>query len=118
VGDFNGYLHCYRATDGKPIWQTYVGGRILAPGVVIGPLVFFSSLEEKTFGLRRSDGKVVWRVPMGKYQPGIATDRHYYFTLNGLLIAYQGSDVLEKAARGGVAKRASAAKHGSKRPGR
>ena len=90
VGDFNGLVHAYRASDGTQLWQTYIGGRILAPGVVVGPLVFFSNLETKTYGLRRSDGKIVWHVGMGKYQPGIATDRHYYFTLNGLLVAYQG----------------------------
>jgi len=111
VGDFNGLIHCYRASDGTQLWQKYIGGRILAPGVVVGPLVFFSNLETKTFGLRRSDGKIVWHVGMGKYQPGIATDRHYYFTLNGLLVAYQGSDVIKQAARAAAAKRASAAKH-------
>jgi len=120
VGDFNGLVHAYRATDGTQLWQTYIGGRILAPGVVVGPLVFFSNLETKTFGLRRSDGKIVWHVGMGKYQPGIATDRHYYFTLNGLLVAYQGSDLvkkaaLRKAADAAAARRANAAKHGSKR---
>jgi outer membrane protein assembly factor BamB len=120
VGDFNGLIHAYRAADGTQLWQTYIGGRILAPGVIVGPLVFFSNLETKTFGLNRSDGKVVWHVGMGKYQPGIATDRHYYFTLNGLLVAYQGSDVLKKAkvkraADAAASKRASAAKPGSKR---
>ncbi len=116
VGDFNGLIHAYRASDGTQLWQTYIGGRILAPGVIVGPLVFFSNLETKTFGLRRSDGKIVWHVAMGKYQPGIATDRHYYFTLNGLLVAYQGSDLVKKKAAGAAAaKRASAAKHGSKR---
>ena len=115
VGDFNGLIHAYRASDGTQLWQTYIGGRILAPGVIVGPLVFFSNLETKTFGLRRSDGKIVWHVAMGKYQPGIATDRHYYFTLNGLLVAYQGSDLVKKKAAGAAAaKRASAAKHGSK----
>ena len=27
---------------------------------------------------------------MGKYSPGIATDQHYYFTLNGILVAFRG----------------------------
>jgi hypothetical protein len=27
---------------------------------------------------------------MGKYSPGIATERHYFFSLNGILIAYWG----------------------------
>jgi hypothetical protein len=38
-----------------------------------------------------SDGKVVWRIGLGKYSPGIATDRRYYFSLNGLLMAFEGS---------------------------
>ena len=134
VGDFNGLVHAYRAADGTQLWQTYIGGRILAPGVIVGPLVFFSNLETKTFGLRRGDGKIVWHVGMGKYQPGIATDRHYYFTLNGLLVAYQGTDELKKAkarkaagvaalkkakakkaAGVAAARRENAARHGSKR---
>jgi hypothetical protein len=35
-----------------------------------------------------SDGKIVWRLPIGKYSPGIATERGYYFTLNGILVAF------------------------------
>jgi outer membrane protein assembly factor BamB len=90
VGDFNGYLHCYDAATGNQIWQHYVGGRILGPAVVVGPLVFFSTLEKKTYAVRFSDGRLVWHTNIGKYSPGIATDRHYFFSLNGLLVAYRG----------------------------
>lgn len=90
VGDFNGYLHSYDAVTGNQVWQTYVGGRILGPGLVVGPLVFFSTLEQKTYGLLRSNGRVVWHVGMGKYAPGIATDRHYFFSLNGILVSFRG----------------------------
>ncbi|MDQ3893195.1 MAG: PQQ-binding-like beta-propeller repeat protein, partial [Actinomycetota bacterium] len=88
VGDFNGYLHCYRAATGKELWRRYVGGRLLGPAVVIGKLVFFSTLETETYAASVSSGRIVWHVGLGKYSPGIATDRHYFFSLNGLLIAY------------------------------
>jgi hypothetical protein len=60
--------------------------------VLIGEHVFFSTLERRTFAVRASDGKVVWRLPMGRYNAGIATERSYYFSLNGRLIAFRGRD--------------------------
>jgi outer membrane protein assembly factor BamB len=89
VGGFDGALRAYRATTGRTLWRRHVGGRILGPAVVLGNLVFFSTLEERTFGLRVTDGKPVWRVGIGKYSPGIATNRRYYFSLNGLLVAFR-----------------------------
>ena len=92
VDDFNGGLSAYRKTDGKLLWRTVVGGRILGGAVVVGDLVFFSTLETETYAARVSDGKVVWRFPIGKYSPGIATERAYYFTLNGILVSFTGAD--------------------------
>ena len=92
VGDFNGGLRAYRKTDGQLLWRTVVGGRILGGAVVVGDLVFFSTLETETYAARVSDGKVVWRFPIGKYSPGIATERAYYFTLNGILVSFSGAD--------------------------
>jgi hypothetical protein len=34
----------------------------------------------------------VWHFPIGKYSPGIATELAYYFTLNGILVAFRGKD--------------------------
>jgi outer membrane protein assembly factor BamB len=67
-----------------------VGGRILAPALVVGDLVFFSTLETETYAARVRDGKVVWTIGLGKYAPGIATDERYYLSLNGLLMAFEG----------------------------
>src|SRR5262249_49182535 len=92
VGDFNGIAHCYQAATGRELWQRYIGGRILGPALVVGSLVFFSNLERQTYALRVSDGHVVWHIRMGKYSPGIATDRHYYFSLNGILVAFRGQN--------------------------
>jgi eukaryotic-like serine/threonine-protein kinase len=91
VGGFDGALHAYRASDGADVWSAQVGGRILGAPVVIGKLVFFATLEKHAYAARLAGGTVVWRFRAGKYSPGIATDRHYFFSLNGLLASFRGS---------------------------
>ena len=49
-----------------------------------------SNLERNTYALRAVDGKVMWHLDIGKYSPGIVTDRHYFFTLNGIVQAWHG----------------------------
>jgi len=95
VGGFDGTLRALRATSGREVWQADRGGRILGAPVVVGDLVFFSTLEKRTYAARVSDGKIVWRLPMGRYSPGIATERTYYFSLNGRLIAVRGRNTNE-----------------------
>ena len=55
------------------LWRRYVNGRILGAPVVVGDLVFFSTLETNTYAARVTNGKIVWRIGLGKYSPGIAT---------------------------------------------
>jgi outer membrane protein assembly factor BamB len=93
AGGFDGRLRAFRATTGEELWNKWVGGRILGAPVVIGPYVFFSTLEKRTYALRVSDGSIAWRLPLGRYAPGIATERTYFFSLNGRLIAVRGRDV-------------------------
>jgi outer membrane protein assembly factor BamB len=90
VGGFDGALHAYEKRTGKEVWRAQVGGRIIGAPIVVGRLVFFSTLEQQTYAARISDGRVVWHIGIGKYSPGIATERAYYFTLNGLLVAFRG----------------------------
>ena len=104
VGGFDGRLRAYRATTGDRLWESYVGGKILGAPVVIGNLVFFSTLQKQTYAARVADGKIVWHLPLGQYSPGIATDRTYYFSLNGRLLAYEGRSFSSPRA-GGVALR-------------
>jgi outer membrane protein assembly factor BamB len=92
AGGFDGRLRAFRATSGDELWSTQVPGRILGAPVVIGPYVFFSTLEKRTYALRVDDGRLVWRLPLGRYSPGIATERTYFFSLNGRLIAVPGRD--------------------------
>jgi outer membrane protein assembly factor BamB len=92
AGGFDGRLRAFRATSGSELWSKWVGGRILGAPVVIGEYVFFSTLEKRTYALRVSDGEIAWRLPLGRYSPGIATERTYFFSLNGRLIATPGRD--------------------------
>jgi outer membrane protein assembly factor BamB len=90
VGAFDGRLRCLRAGDGKLLWSIPIGGRMLAPAVVVGDIVFAATLDGNTVGLRATDGKILWRQSKGRYSPGIATDRHYYFSLGKTMFAYRG----------------------------
>ena len=99
VGGFDGALHAYRSTTGRELWRRYVGGRVLGPALVVGDLVLFSTLEQKTYAVRAVDGRVVWQIGVGKYAPGIATERHYYLSLNGLLIKFRGARTAAIEAR-------------------
>jgi outer membrane protein assembly factor BamB len=90
VADLGRRVRAYRASDGQLLWETDVSGRVLGPTLVVGKYVFFSTLESDTYAARVSDGKVVWHIALGKYAPGIATERHYYLSLNGRLSAYDG----------------------------
>jgi outer membrane protein assembly factor BamB/O-antigen ligase len=90
VGGFSGGLRAFRSRDGRLLWRKdFGGGRILGPAVVIGRLVFFSTLEQRTYAVNTRNGRLVWQLRMGKYSPGIATERHYFFSLNGILIAFR-----------------------------
>ena len=89
VSAFDGGIRALRAADGRVRWQRFVPGRILGPALVVGDLVFFSTLERKSYGLDRRTGRIVWRTNRGRYVVGIATDRYYYFSLNGSLIKYR-----------------------------
>ena len=91
VGGFDGALRLRRARR-RRLWRRDVSGRILGAPVVVGDLVFFSTLETTTYAARVRSGRMVWKIGMGKYSPGIATDQHYYFSLNGILVAFRGEN--------------------------
>jgi eukaryotic-like serine/threonine-protein kinase len=89
-GGFDGRVRALRAATGQVIWSRRLGGRFLGPAFVAGKYVFVSNLERNTYALRAADGKVMWHLDIGKYSPGIVTDRHYFFTLNGIVQAWHG----------------------------
>jgi outer membrane protein assembly factor BamB len=107
-GGFDGRVRALRASTGQVIWSRHLGGRFLGPAFVAGKYVFVSNLERNTYALRAADGKVMWHLDIGKYSPGIVTDRHYFFTLNGIVQAWHGRrapQILELQRRQRLAKR-------------
>jgi outer membrane protein assembly factor BamB len=95
AGGLDGRLRAFSASSGRELWARALEGEIFGAPVVIGPYVFVSTRASRTYALRVTDGKVVWRLRVGRYSPGIATERTYYFTLSGRLLAYRGRDVPE-----------------------
>ena len=94
IGTRNGTFNSYDAASGRLLWSRYVGP-VASSALVVGDLVFVSSINRRTYGLRTSNGQTVWRFNAGHFVPGIATDRKYYFSLGGLIIAFRG----EKSGR-------------------
>jgi outer membrane protein assembly factor BamB len=91
VADLSGNVRAFRASSGGAVWRTHVSGRVLGPTLVVGGLVFFSTLEGRTYAVQAATGRIVWQFGAGKYAPGIATRERYYFSLNGLLVAFRGA---------------------------
>ena len=92
IGGFDGNLRAFSPANGRELWRSHLGGKIIGSPVVIGKLVFVATVNRHTYALRVENGKIVWRVGMGKYTPVIATERTYYFSLFGRLIAFRGRD--------------------------
>ncbi|TML23408.1 MAG: hypothetical protein E6G28_03010 [Actinobacteria bacterium] len=90
IGGFDGSLRAFKPATGMQVWRTDVGGKILGSPVVVGNLVFVTTTSQRTYALRTEDGKIVWHLRLGKYTPVIATERTYYFSLFGRLIAVRG----------------------------
>jgi outer membrane protein assembly factor BamB len=90
IGGFDGYLRAYRPATGHELWRSDVRGKIIGSPVVVGRLVFITTTDQRTYALRVEDGRIIWHLGMGKYTPVIATERTYYFSLFGRLIAFRG----------------------------
>ena len=73
VGGFDGALRAYSAKTGQELWRRTVPGRILGAPVVVGKLVFFSTLEQRTYAADHVDGK--GRLA-DRYGQVLARDRH------------------------------------------
>jgi outer membrane protein assembly factor BamB len=92
VATLGGGIYAFRTTTGTLIWSKSIPGRVLGPTLVSGPRVFYSTLEGRTYAADVRNGKTVWQFAAGKYAPGISTASRYYFSLNGLLVAFRGKN--------------------------
>ncbi len=59
-------------------WSFDAGGEISGAPTVLDGVVYFSTLEEKTFGLDAQTGKKLWEFDDGKYSPVVADKERVY----------------------------------------
>ena len=78
VGSYSGKFFAFDAGTGEPDWTFRAGGPISGSAVVVGDIVYFSTLKEKglkngrTYALDARTGKRLWSFPDGKYTPVVA----------------------------------------------
>ncbi|HLH66281.1 MAG TPA: PQQ-binding-like beta-propeller repeat protein [Solirubrobacteraceae bacterium] len=88
VGSYSGYLYAFNARSGQIRWAHAAGGRISGSATVVGDVVYYSDLADKTTtGLNAATGRVVFTFPDGAFTP-IVADYHALY-LDGYDRIYQ-----------------------------
>jgi outer membrane protein assembly factor BamB len=89
VGSYSKRFYALDAGSGDVRWSFDAGGAISGAPTVLDGVVYFSTLERKTFGLDATTGKKLWAFDDGKYSPVVADKERVYLAgykrLYGLL---------------------------------
>jgi len=88
VGSYDRKLYALDARTGRARWARDAGGRISGGVVVIGDLVFFSTLEGRTTAVTAASGRPVWRFGRGKFNPLVSTGRGLFVVGETSLFAF------------------------------
>lgn len=92
----SGYLLAFNATTGKKLWQyaTGIATTTIDPQIITGGasvangIVYFSTLDDRTYAINATTGKLIWSTRTGTYYahtaPAIANGIVYSFTGVGL----------------------------------
>lgn len=88
VGSYDRNLYALDARSGSVRWKHHTEGRVSGGVVVLGDLVFYSTLARTTTALRARDGARIWFTRRGGFNPVVSTGRGIflvgYTTLFGL----------------------------------
>ena len=91
VGSYSGKFSAFDAGTGEPDWTFEAGGPISGSAVVVGNVVYFSTLHEKhlkngrTYALNARTGKEIWSFPDGKYTPVVAAGERLFLIGYGVV---------------------------------
>src|SRR6266702_759694 len=85
-GSYDGSFYSFDASTGDVRWRFSAGGKISGSPAVINGVVYFSTLNGKTFGLDVRNGRKLWSYPTGQYAAVIAS--HYRLYLVGFSKLY------------------------------
>ena len=89
IGAFDGSLRAFQPGTGRELWKTewWSHTRLARRDRSVRVRRDDGSTN---LALSVEDGRIVWRLRFGKYTPVIATEKTYYFSFNGRLMAFRG----------------------------
>jgi hypothetical protein len=118
VGSYDGTMYALDARTGGVRWRHQAEGKISGGIVVLGDLVFYSTLNKHTTALGAHTGKKVWTIPRGAFNPVVSDGRGIF--LNGMTNLYgiDGRPPKRRPKRKGQVSRAHRTKlHGHRHSG-
>jgi outer membrane protein assembly factor BamB len=80
IGSYDRKLYALDARTGRPRWTRSAEGKISGGTVVIGDLVFYSTLSRTTTAVGARTGDFVWRTRKGAFNP-VVSDGHRLFLM-------------------------------------
>ncbi len=80
-GSIDGKVYALDAQSGKERWVKRAGGAVLGAGSVVGQIFYVANTSKRaTAGFGTKDGKRVFGIGMGAYNPIISDGRRLYLT--------------------------------------
>ena len=104
IGSYDGNLYALNAKSGAVRWSKPTGGRISGGIQIIGDLVFYSTLEKKTAALSVRNGRTIWSVPKGQFNPAIFDGKLLFVMGMTSMFAYETKSVGELKSAPAAAK--------------
>jgi outer membrane protein assembly factor BamB len=81
IGSYDGNFYALDARNGREIWRHRAGGKISGSSTIVGDVVYFANLSEKsTSGLDVKTGKRVFYIKRGSFTPVISDGKRLYLT--------------------------------------
>ena len=90
IGSYDGTFYALDARSGETRWTYHDGGRISGSPTVVGGIVYFSSLGDKsTTGLSVRTGRPVWTFGRGAFTPVVSDGQRLFVTGYSSLYAFE-----------------------------
>jgi outer membrane protein assembly factor BamB len=88
VGSYSGTFYALDAATGDVRWSFAANAPISGSATVIGRVVYFATLKERTYALDAATGRRLWSFPDGKYTPVVADGKRLYIVGRSALYAF------------------------------
>jgi outer membrane protein assembly factor BamB len=72
AGSYSKRFYAFDAATGDVRWTFAANGQISGSPTVIGDVVYFATLEGRTYALNARTGEQLWSYPDGEYTPVVA----------------------------------------------